>query len=218
MKILEMPAEYEYYCAPKIRKDAYLTARITDFAGLGLLRGQATLFFGGKYLGKTLLDPSAVSDTLDISLGADKSVIVRRERLKNYSKKQFLGSNKTETRAWEISVKNSKSGEIRFVLEDQMPVSTLGDTEVTAEQLSGADYNKTTGKLPLGNEARGRRKPQSFLPLCGQIPEASSADFGISSKVFSLWSDKKIPRKTICFLGNFLFIYRKVNQYVKIFK
>jgi hypothetical protein len=40
----ELKALYEYYAAPRIDPDAYLTARITDWQELNLLSGEANYF------------------------------------------------------------------------------------------------------------------------------------------------------------------------------
>ncbi|MEJ0029470.1 MAG: hypothetical protein WDO15_03500 [Bacteroidota bacterium] len=60
----EVPAEYQYYSAPKLDNDAFLTARMTDWDNYNFLEGQANIFFEGKYIGKTILDTQNTSDTL----------------------------------------------------------------------------------------------------------------------------------------------------------
>ncbi|MEI9808906.1 MAG: hypothetical protein WDO16_14140 [Bacteroidota bacterium] len=86
---------YEYYSAPKLDGSAYLTAKIIDWQELNLLPGEANLFFEGTYLGNSLLDVLNAGDTLNLSLGKDKGVVVKRTLMKRYSSKKFLGSNKT---------------------------------------------------------------------------------------------------------------------------
>ena len=60
----ELNASYEYYAAPKLDADAYLTAKIVDWQELNLLPGEANLFFEGTYLGNSSLDVMNASDTL----------------------------------------------------------------------------------------------------------------------------------------------------------
>ncbi len=68
MVAYDVPAKYQYFCIPKLDKDAFLTARITDWESYNFLEGEASLFFEEKYIGKTLLDTRSVNDTLEISL------------------------------------------------------------------------------------------------------------------------------------------------------
>lgn len=142
-----LPAEYEYYTVPKISKDAFLLANIADWEKYNLLDGEANIFFENTYIGKTVLDIRRVDDTLNISLGRDKNVLVSREKVKDYNTKKFLGSKKEDTRAWKISIKNNKNQPIGMVVLDQIPVSTNTEIEVSAENLSGAELNDETGEV-----------------------------------------------------------------------
>jgi hypothetical protein len=147
MDIYSLNANYEYYCVPKIDKDAFLIANILDWEKYNLLAGEANIFFENTFVGKSILDLRYVSDTLKISLGRDKSIVVKREKIKDYTTRQFIGTKKEETKAWQISVKNNKQQTINMVLYDQIPVSALEEIEVTKENLSGGDFNKESGEV-----------------------------------------------------------------------
>ncbi len=144
-----MPATYEYQCAPKLDKDAFLIARITGWEEYNLLPGSANLFAEGKYIGNSYIDPASVKDTLDISLGRDKSITVQREMLKDFSSEKIIGANKTIVRTYEISIRNRKNTAITFVLEDQIPLSNQKDISIDfdVKNSDGAEYAETTGML-----------------------------------------------------------------------
>jgi hypothetical protein len=143
----EVKAQYEYYAAPKIETDAYLTAKIVDWQELNLLPGEANLFFEGTFLGKSLLDVTNSGDTLNLSLGKDKGVVVKRTLLKDFSSKRFIGSNKTDTRQYEIVVRNNKQQAVNIIVEDQFPVSTQKEIEVQDRKYDGAKLDDDTQKL-----------------------------------------------------------------------
>lgn len=143
----ELPAEFKYLAVPKISKDAFLIANISDWEKYSLLEGEANIFFEGTYVGKSLLDMRYATDTLQISLGKDKNVSVKREKSKDFTTKQFIGSKKEETRGWTITVKNNKPQPINMLLYDQVPVSTLEEIKVEISNLSGAKYNLETGEI-----------------------------------------------------------------------
>ena len=147
MEHYSLPAEYEYHCVPKIDRDAFLQANIPDWEQYNLLEGEANVFFENTYVGKTILDVRYQSDTLNISLGRDKNVPVKREKIKEYTSRKFMGSKTETTRGWKISVKNNKSQPISVVLFDQIPVSTLQEIEVSPEKLSGGELNNDTGEV-----------------------------------------------------------------------
>lgn len=142
-----LPAEFEYYCAPKVDKDAFLLANIVNWEKYNLLEGEANIFFENTFVGKTILDVRYTSDTLQLSLGRDKNVMVNREKMKDINKKQFLGNKKEDTRSWRITVKNNKKQVVNFVLSDQIPVSTMEEIEVIPENLSGGILNKENGEI-----------------------------------------------------------------------
>jgi hypothetical protein len=143
----EIPAEYQYYSAPKLDNDAFLTARMTEWDNYNFLEGQANIFFEGKYIGKTILDTQNTSDTLTLSLGRDKNVVVTREKKKEYSANQFIGSNRRSSFAYEISVRNKKAYPINIRIEDQLPVPNTKDISIDNIEDSGAIRNEQTGLL-----------------------------------------------------------------------
>jgi uncharacterized protein (TIGR02231 family) len=142
-----LPASYEYYCAPKLDREAFLVARITDWENLNLLSGEINLFFEGTYVGKSNLNVRNTNDTLDLSLGRDKGIVVTRVKMKDFTEEKTIGSNKRETRAWEITIRNNKKQAINLRIEDQLPVSMNKDIEVEPLDYSGGNYNKETGRV-----------------------------------------------------------------------
>lgn len=147
IKDVLIPADYQYYCAPAFDKDAFLTAKIIDWESLNLLEGEANLFFEGTYLGKSLINPMISTDTMEISLGRDKGIQITRVKLKDFSKKQFLGSNRIEQRTWEISVRNNKKQPINLILQDQYPISNRKEISVERIENEGAILDEIEGFL-----------------------------------------------------------------------
>lgn len=143
----EMKAQFEYYAAPKFEQDAFLTAKIADWQELNLLPGEANLFFEGTFLGKSTLDVANAGDTLNLSLGRDKGVVVKRTLLKEYSSRKFMGSNKTDTRQYEIVIRNNKQQAISIVVDDQFPISTTKEIEIQDRKYDGAKLDDDTQKL-----------------------------------------------------------------------
>jgi len=143
----KLATEYHYYSVPKLSQEAFLKASITGFSELNLLSGEANLFFEGTYLGKTLINMENTNDTLSVSLGADKNVLVKRVQQKDQNDKGLTGSSKKATRAYFIEVLNRKSQAIKLIVEDQIPVSNASDVVVTAQEVSNAMLDEATGML-----------------------------------------------------------------------
>ena len=147
MEHYSLPAEYEYYCIPKADQGVFLVANIVDWEQYNLLEGEANIFFENTFIGKTILDTRYMSDTLNISLGRDKNIVVQREQVKEFTQTRFLSSKAEVTRNWKITVRNNKRQPIAMAVLDQIPVSTVSEIEVTPEKLSNGVLNKETGEV-----------------------------------------------------------------------
>ncbi|PAW94951.1 hypothetical protein CKK33_16185 [Mucilaginibacter sp. MD40] len=140
-------ATYQYYVAPKLSTDVFLTAQLTDWNKYNFLSGEANLFFEDTFIGKSLIDTHATGDTLNLSLGVDKNIVVTRTLQKDMTAKQALSSNRKEIRDWLITVKNRKSQPAALLVEDQIPVSQNSGIDVETQEISGAKLDKETGRL-----------------------------------------------------------------------
>lgn len=143
----EVNAAYSVYAAPKLDKDAFLIAKITGWEDLNLLPGEAAVYFENAYIGESNIGNANTNDTLSISLGRDKKVIIKREKQKDYSSNQLFAGNKIKSLAYEISVKNIHKEAVMLMLEDQIPISSKSEIEVKTIDLSGAELNAETGKV-----------------------------------------------------------------------
>lgn len=147
MVTYSLPAMYRYFSVPKIDRSAFLLARITDWEKYNLLDGEANIFFENTFVGSTVLDISRATDTLQISLGRDKSISINREKIRDFTTRQLVGSKKEETRTWRTTIKNNKLQKISITVMDQVPVSTSEEIEVSIVETSGGKVNSETGEV-----------------------------------------------------------------------
>jgi len=143
----EMKAQYNYSVAPKLDLDAFLLAKATGWEEFNLLPGEANIFFEGTFVSKTFIDPNNIKDTLAISLGRDKRIVVKRDKLKDLTSRKLIGTSQKESYTWEISIRNTKTEPIKITVEDQLPVTQNAQIEVTPLNTGGANFNKDTGKM-----------------------------------------------------------------------
>lgn len=174
MKTTEVPALYEYYCVPKLETDVFLTAKITDWSDLNLLEGESSIFFEGTYIGKASINPKTAGDTLNVSLGRDKNIVVKRTALKDYSKNQLLGNNKIDYKSFEISIRNNKKQAIKLIVEDQYPISTMKEVEVDKIEHDGAELDKETGKLKWTIQTDAGKEKKLSLKYSVKYPKGNT--------------------------------------------
>ncbi len=124
-RILE--GEFHHLAVPKIRPTAFLVCRST--ADSELLPGPMQVYFAGQYLGKTQLSQMRAGGTFELNLGADRSVLVRREKVSDKRRETFFGQIDRDTVAREIAyritLENLKDRPVTVHLLDHVPVSRI---------------------------------------------------------------------------------------------
>jgi len=182
IKKYDVPSTYRYFAIPKLDKDVFLQARITNWEDLNLLPGQTNIFYDGTYVGQGYIDPRNVQDTMTISLGRDKKIVIKRERDKKLRSVKTFGSNVRETFAYNITVRNARKETATITILDQLPISTDKDIDVEDIEIGDVDYDDTTGimkwnvtlnanetkKLDFGytlKYPKGKNVSNSFLPM-----------------------------------------------------
>jgi len=147
LKEYEVKADYHYVSIPKLDKNAYLVAAIANWDQYNLMEGEAKLFFEGAFVGTTILNANATIDTLQLSLGNDKGIVIERDKIDDFSTRNFIGLNQSKKVGFEIKLRNTKSQPIKLNLYDQIPVSLREQIEVNLEEKSKAKYIEKTGEL-----------------------------------------------------------------------
>ena len=127
----EINAKFKYYSVPKLDNETYLIGEIADWQKLNLLSGTANVTYDGTYVGETYIDASSTLENLTLTLGADKRIPVKREKLTEYSSTpKIIGSDTKQTFAYQLTVRNNQNVPINMVLKDQYPISTRKEIEV----------------------------------------------------------------------------------------
>ncbi len=143
----KIDATLKNYAVPKLDRDAYLLAEISDWQKLDLLPGVANIIMDNTYLGKSVIDPNSTADTLNLSLGKDKRVAVKRMAVKDYTSTKTSGNTTKQIFTYELTVKNNKTTDVELLLKDQYPISTIKDVEIKLEESNNAMVNTESGVL-----------------------------------------------------------------------
>ena len=143
----EIKADYQYYAAPEFDDDAFLVAKIQDWKNLRLLPGEASVYFENSFIGKTYINPESAIDTLTISLGRDKGIIIKREQTKEFNETKFFSSNIVKTIGYKLKIFNNKKVPVNIIIEERTPKSTHEKIKVEILEKSGAELNEETGYL-----------------------------------------------------------------------
>jgi uncharacterized protein (TIGR02231 family) len=143
----DLKTNYNLSSVPKLDASAYLLAKITGWEDLNLIPGNSRIYFDGTYIGESFIDPNTTNDTLELSMGRDRGIVVQRKKLKDKTKEKVLLEEKTISVTYEIMVKNTKSVTAELHIDDQIPLSSNPGIVVKLIDSSKAKYDVETGKL-----------------------------------------------------------------------
>ncbi len=143
----KLDAKYEYFAAPIVNENVFLTTIFNDWEQYNLLPGEASIYFKGSYAGKTTIDPYTTKKEMTVSLGIDPNITVTRKQNKNFKSKSFTRSNRLLNRTYDLEVKNNKAITIDLKLMDRIPISQNKDIKVDDIETNSAEYDSKKGLL-----------------------------------------------------------------------
>ena len=160
IKNSDLNTTFKYYSVPKVDPGVYLVAQMTKLDELQLVPASANIFFDGSYIGETYLDPTSMDDTLNLSLGKDPNIVVKRTLLKQKSKDKVVQDKRERTFSYQIEVQNNKSSTIQLIIQDQVPMTTNNDITIellekdSARELPGNGILEWDYKLKPGENKK----------------------------------------------------------------
>ena len=116
---------------PMITDSVFIRSEVTNDSPFILLPGQASIFHGSDFVGRTLLTTVAPRETFPLDLGIDPNVIATRTLLeKKTSSTGLFGSSKETLYDYRVTVSNGHDTPLEIHLWDRIPVSQNEDIAV----------------------------------------------------------------------------------------
>lgn len=173
IKTLRLPAEYCFTVVPKIQEYAFLKAQIPDWTTYHFLSGKANIYLKGKFISQTYIDIEDFSDTLDLQLGKDTDIQIKRTFIEKLGRKSIHGNKIKETIAYSIIMKNNKKKPINIVVEDQIPITNRQDITIELLENDGAKIIKNEGLLTWNIELKPGIKKEINFSYLAKYPNFS---------------------------------------------
>ena len=160
-----LKGDFFHYSVPKVSQLVFLTSRVTP--DKELLGGRLNVYFTGRFIGKTALEAKKAGESFDINLGADREVVVKREKLKDKVQETFFKKIERQTvirnLLFKITLENRKNKPVKVHLIDAIPVSKTDRIEVKevkiAPRPTKANYKDKQGvNLWMVNLNPGEKK------------------------------------------------------------
>ncbi len=145
--VKDLKTAYRYKAIPKLNSNVYLTAVLADWEDAITMAGEASIYYDGSYVGETSLAPGGTEDTIQLSLGIDKNIAVKRQKIKDKCSQKILDNDILHQYTYEITMKNSRNTKIEIEVLDQLPLAQDKTVTIDRKELSGAKYDEVTGIL-----------------------------------------------------------------------
>lgn len=147
IKNKNLSSQFKYSAIPKLDGNAFLLAELNDWNEMNLIPGTSRLYFDGSFIGKSVISPDMEVDTMVVSLGRDRSIMMNRKKLKDKTKVRTLADEKTVSITYEITLRNNKSCNVTIDVSDQIPISNDPSIKVELTDGNNATLNADTGEL-----------------------------------------------------------------------
>ena len=143
----KIPADYQYFTAPNYDREAYLLAKIKDFSKYNLVSAPASVIFENMYIGETRVSPDQTNNEMNITLGNDPKISIRREEVQDKSGEKFLSSYREKVVTYDLVIKNNKKEQISIEVKDRFPLSNNEAVKIEVLDKSGAAKDDEKGFL-----------------------------------------------------------------------
>jgi len=150
----ETEAELFRIAIPMLTDSTFIRSNVTNTSDYILLPGQASIFHGSDYVGKTSLPTIAPNETFPLDLGIDPVVTATRILLeKETASTGLFASGKQTMYDYRITISNGHDEAIELQVWDRYPVSRNEEIEVILDNVStplSTNPIYVESSLPLG--------------------------------------------------------------------
>ncbi|MCP4357878.1 MAG: mucoidy inhibitor MuiA family protein [Chloroflexi bacterium] len=113
----------DYLCVPKHTDAIYRRATVTNNSDSPLLAGQANLFVGDDYIGRTQIKYTPANGEIELLLGVEERLTVERELVKRDVDKKMLRDERRVRYGYKIELKNLLAETAAVEVHDHIPVA-----------------------------------------------------------------------------------------------
>jgi uncharacterized protein (TIGR02231 family) len=136
----ELALTSEHYCVPALDPTVWLRGKAKNTSEWVLLPGRAAVYFGADFVGHAALAAVQPGQELELALGADAGLSVKRTQLEDRREGSGVFSSRTTQRAgWRIEVENhgaftrNSDGSVDVIVQEVLPRSSDERVKVEIE-------------------------------------------------------------------------------------
>ncbi|MEW5986775.1 MAG: mucoidy inhibitor MuiA family protein [Chloroflexota bacterium] len=155
----QLEPKLDYLAIPKLTDAVYRRVTVTNTSNGPLLAGQASLFAGEEFIGTARLDYTPQGDEIELQLGLEERITVKRELTRREVDKALLRDKRQLRYGYKIEAQNLLPVEVKLELHDHVPVARNEQIKVrlemvTPEAAEKSDLNLFEWRLTLAPGAK----------------------------------------------------------------
>lgn len=135
---VQAQARLDHVTAPVLAPEAHLRATVINTGEHVLPAGPVSTFLSGAFVGTTALATTPPGGEIELALGVDDRVVVRRELESRTAHRARFGSALGAVQRWRTTVTNRRTTPARIVVRDRLPVSRTTAAKVVDVELRPA--------------------------------------------------------------------------------
>lgn len=140
---LRFAAKIDYLTVPRHTDAVFRRAKADNSGPSPLLAGQANLFVEDEFIGKTQLAYTPMNGELELLLGVEERIAVKRELVRREVDKRFMSDKRRLRYGYKVVLENLLETAVTVVVQDQIPVSRHEEIKIKLEQVSPAVTEQT---------------------------------------------------------------------------
>ena len=165
-----MESESYRVAVPMLTDKIFIQSEVKNTSPYILLPGDASIFYGSDYVGKTNLESVTPNETFEINLGVDEMMTAKRTLVeKQTGNTGLFGSGKQTTFDYRIELSNGNKSDIDTRVWDRMPVSQNEKIEIA---LLGSSIPLSTNQSYLDDDRK-----QGILRWDLNVPGSSTGEY-----------------------------------------
>lgn len=164
-------AKYLHYSVPSVDEKVFLIAQIVDWSNLNLIASNSNIYYQDKFVGSSYIDPENTKDTLELSLGVDKNLTIKRSVSDEMEESKFMSSDNIQFRGYTIKVKNNSKNKVLVKIIEKFPISKNEKIKVELLETSSAKRDSKNGFLAWYKSLESNKSEELKMIFKVEAPE-----------------------------------------------
>ena len=173
----DIKGEFFHYAVPRVTPLTFLACKASS--DKELLSGMLNVYFGGRFIGKTYVDEKRAGEEFYLSLGADREIKIKREKIKDKIQETFFRKIQRQTivreMAFKITIESLKDEAVKIRLIDNIPVSRTDKIEVKSLKIipepKEKDYQDQEGVMLWEFDLKPKEKKETDIEFTITYPK-----------------------------------------------